>query len=134
MSSVPPSASQPRPIAPHLQVYRPQLTSVLSILHRLTGIGLSLGAILLVIWLGSIAEGLEAYQTVLSCFSSLPFIIVFHGLAFCFYFHLANGIRHLFWDMGWGYELREVYRSGWFVVGFALGLTLLTFLWTLNAL
>lgn len=132
MPRVSPSTSQPRPLAPHLQVYRPQLTSVLSILHRLTGIALSLGTIVLVIWLGGIAGGPKAYQTTSAWFSSSLGLTFLFGWAFCFYFHLANGIRHLFWDRGWGYELKAVYRSGWIVVGFAFALTLLTFWWVLN--
>lgn len=131
--TVPLSSPPARPIAPHLQVYRPQLTSVLSIIHRFTGIALSLGTIPLVIWLGSIAEGPKAYQATSLWFSSSFGITCLFGWAFCFYFHLANGIRHLFWDIGWGYELKNVYRSGWMVVGFAFGLTFLTFLWVLNA-
>lgn len=129
--STPPS--QHRPIAPHLQVYRPQLTTVLSIIHRLTGIALSLGTIPLVVWLGSIAEGPKAYQSISLWFSSPFGITLLFGWVFCFYFHLANGIRHLFWDIGWGYELKDVYRSGWMVIGFAFGFTLLTFMWVLNA-
>lgn len=132
MSRVPTLTSQPRPMAPHLQVYRPQLTSVLSILHRLTGVALSLGTPLLVIWLGSIAGGPHAYQTASTWFTSPLGIACLFGWVFCFYFHLANGIRHLFWDLGWGYELKDVYRSGWIVVGFSCSLTFLTFLWVLK--
>ena len=132
MSRVPTLIPQPRPIAPHLQVYRPQLTSVLSILHRCTGMALSLGTIPLIVWLGSIAEGPKAYQATSAWFSSSLGITFLFGWVFCFYFHLANGIRHLFWDIGWGYELKDVYRSGWMVVGFSFSLTLLTFLWVLS--
>lgn len=132
MPRVPTLTSQPRPIAPHLQVYRPQLTSILSILHRCTGMALSLGTIPLVVWLGSIAEGPKAYQTASAWFSSSFGITFLFGWVFCFYFHLGNGIRHLFWDIGWGYELKDVYRSGWMVVGFSFSLTLLTFLWVLS--
>jgi succinate dehydrogenase / fumarate reductase cytochrome b subunit len=129
MTLVTPSPAQSRPLAPHLQVYRPQLTSVLSIMHRLTGIALSLGTIPLVIWLGAIAMGQEAYQTISIWFSSPLGITLLLGWAFCFYFHLANGIRHLFWDIGWGYDLKDVYLGGWMVVGCTFGLTILTFWW-----
>lgn len=131
MSAVTPSSPPPRPLSPHLQVYRPQLTSVLSIVHRFTGIALSLGTIPLVIWLGAIAMGQGSYLTVSVWFASPFGVTMMLGWAFCFYFHLANGIRHLFWDMGWGYELKDVYRSGWGVVGLTFGLTFFTFWWIL---
>jgi len=133
MTRTAPLSPPSRPIAPHLQVYRLQLTSVLSIIHRFTGMILGLGTIPLVIWLGSIAGGPKVYQTTFLWFSSSFGVFFLFGWAFCFYFHLANGIRHLFWDIGWGYELKDVYRSGWMVVGFAFGLTILTFLWVLKA-
>ena len=117
-----------RPLSPHLQVYRPQLTTVLSITHRLTGMALSVGSILLLIWVGTLAMGQESYHTISQWFTCPFGITLLMGWAFCFYFHLANGIRHLFWDWGWGYELGAVYRSGWIVVGFAALLTILTYL------
>ena len=128
---LPVSRSSLRPLSPHLQVYRPQLTSVLSIFHRLTGIALSLGTIPLMMWLGAIAMGQEAYLIVLGWFSCPLGITMLLGWAFCFYFHFANGIRHLFWDIGWGFDLNNVYRGGWTVIGFSLGLTVFTFWWVL---
>ena len=131
MTQTTPHSPHARPLSPHLQIYRRQLTSVLSIIHRLTGIALSLGTVFLVIWLGSIAGGPQTYQAI-SLWSSSAFGKTFLlGWAFCFYFHLANGIRHLFWDAGWGYELKDVYRSGWTALGFAFTLTFLTLLWML---
>jgi succinate dehydrogenase / fumarate reductase cytochrome b subunit len=116
-----------RPLSPHLQVYRPQLTSVLSIIHRLTGMALSLGSFFLIAWVGALAMGQESYHTVSQWFTCPIGITFLMGWAFCFYFHFANGIRHLFWDAGWGYGLGAVYRSGWIVVGFAALLTILTY-------
>ena len=116
-----------RPLSPHLQVYRPQLTSVLSIIHRLTGMALSLGSFFLLVWVGALTMGKESYHTISQWLTSPIGLFFLMGWAFCFYFHLANGIRHLFWDAGWGYGLRVVYRSGWFVVGFATLLTILTY-------
>lgn len=127
----PPLSPPPRPLSPHLQVYRPQLTSILSIIHRFTGMALMLGTIPLVMWLGAIAMGQATYLTVSLWFSSPLGITMLLGWAFCFYFHLANGIRHLFWDMGWGFELKDVYRSGWIVVSISFGLTFFTFWWVL---
>jgi succinate dehydrogenase / fumarate reductase cytochrome b subunit len=123
------SSTPSRPLSPHLQVYRPQLTSVLSIVHRLTGIALSLGIVPLVVWLGAIAMGQQTYLAISRSFSCPLGITMLLGWAFCFYFHLASGIRHLFWDIGWGFDLKEVYRSGWMVVGISFGLTCLTFWW-----
>ena len=131
MSLITPSSARLRPLSPHLQFYRLQLTSVLSIIHRFTGISLSLGTIPLVLWLGATAMGPQAYLMASHWLSSSLGITMMLGWAFCFYFHLANGIRHLFWDMGWGYELKDVYRSGWTVVSVSLGLTLFTFWWIL---
>lgn len=128
--TLPPSFPQ-RPLSPHLQVYRPQLTSVLSIAHRITGFTLSLGTIPFVIWLGAIAIGEESYLSTSSWFSSSLGITMLLGWIFCFYFHLANGIHHLFWDIGWGFNLHHVYRSGWVVIGVSFGLTILTFWWAL---
>jgi succinate dehydrogenase / fumarate reductase cytochrome b subunit len=128
-----PSRTPPysRPLSPHLQVYRFQLTSVLSIMHRVTGLGLTIGTIAFVAWLGAIAMGPKTYLLISGWYSSPLGIAAMLGWAFCFYFHLANGVRHLFWDVGWGFALNDVYRSGWLVIGFAMVLTLLTFWWVI---
>ena len=109
-----------RPLSPHLQVYRPQLTSVLSILHRATGVALSAGAVALVLWLASIAGGVEAYTQAQSIFAAGWFKLLIAGWTFCGFYHLGNGIRHLAWDVGWGFELRQAYATGWAVVVFAV--------------
>jgi succinate dehydrogenase / fumarate reductase cytochrome b subunit len=80
-------------------------------------------------WLGAIAMGQETYLIVSGWFSCPLGRTMILGWAFCFYFHFANGIRHLFWDIGWGFELHNAYRSGWMVVGFSLGLTVFTLWW-----
>ena len=131
MSTSSPVPPHSRPLSPHLQVYRPQITSVLSIFHRLTGIALTLGTIPLVVWLGALAMGPQEFLTLSLWYSSPIGITMLLGWAFCLYFHLINGIRHLFWDIGWGYELETVYRSGWTVIVLTAGLTLLTFWWVL---
>ena len=109
-----------RPLSPHLQVYRPQLTTVLSVLHRGTGLALSMGAVALVTWLAAIASGPAAYGRAQSIFAASWFRLLLAGWAFCGFYHLANGIRHLAWDVGWGYEIPQAYASGWTVVAFAL--------------
>lgn len=109
-----------RPLSPHLQVYRPQLTSVLSILHRATGIALSVGALYLATWVIYAAAGPKAYALFQSFNTSIVGRIVLGGWLFCAFYHLCNGIRHLFWDAGYGFELKDAYRSGWIVVAVSL--------------
>ena len=105
-----------RPLSPHIQIYRRQITSVLSIFHRVTGIILAGGAVLIAVWLSAIAYDSELYAAIFGFLSSVP------GRAFLFlwtmatFYHLCNGIRHLFWDAGRGFELAQVHRSGWAVV------------------
>ena len=120
--------SQNRPLSPHLQVYRPQLTSVLSIVHRLTGVALAVGTLLLVYWLVSVAAGAEAYETARALIGSIFGRLLLFGWSIALFYHLCNGIRHLFWDIGLGYELPVVYRTGWAVVIVTLGLTLLSWI------
>lgn len=115
-----------RPLSPHLQVYRPQLTSMLSIMHRGTGIFLALGTPLLVFWLMTLASGPQAYAEMQQCFSNWFVQLVLFGWTFALFYHLCNGIRHLFWDIGKGFELDNLYKSGWAVVACAFALTALT--------
>ncbi len=121
-------SSQNRPLSPHLQIYRPQLTSMLSILHRISGVGLSVGTLLLVTWLVAIAAGAEAYRTAELLIGSFVGRLLLFGWTLALFYHLFNGIRHLFWDMGTGLELPEVYRSGLAVVIATLGFTLLSWI------
>src|SRR5258708_16088954 len=87
-----------RPLSPHLQVYRWQLTSVMSILHRATGIALSLGAILLVWWLGAASDGPEPYAAVQRFLGSWIGLLLLFGWSLALFYHLCNGVRHLVWD------------------------------------
>jgi succinate dehydrogenase / fumarate reductase cytochrome b subunit len=121
MSSEPavPGSPRSRPLSPHLQIYRPQLTSVLSILHRATGVFISAGAAILVWWLVALASGPENYASFSGLIASIPGRLLLFGWTLCFFYHLANGIRHLWWDTGRGLDLPSVYRSGWIVVAFA---------------
>lgn len=111
---------RPRPLSPHLQIYRWQLTSVLSILHRASGISLAGGAVLLVWWLAAAASGPEAYAVFSAAIGSIAGRVLLFGWTLSFFYHLANGIRHLWWDTGHGLELPQVYRSGWAVVIFTI--------------
>lgn len=119
-------AGRPRPLSPHLQVYRPQLTSVLSIVHRLTGVGLMVGTLLLTLWLVSAALGPTSYEVLQVWLASPIGKTLLLGWTVCLFYHLLNGIRHLMWDTGWGFELDQVYATGWVVVGGTVVLTLAT--------
>ena len=109
-----------RPLSPHLQVYKPQLTSVLSILHRATGIALSVGALYLAIWVMCAASSPATYAGFQGFNASILGRVLLGGWLFSAFYHLCNGIRHLFWDAGYGFELKDAYRSGWIVVAVAL--------------
>ena len=121
-------AHNDRPLSPDLQIYRPQLTSVLSITHRLTGIALSIGSPLLVAWLIVAAGGPSAYAVLHGFLASWLGLLLLLGWTFSFFFHLCNGIRHLFWDAGYGFDLRTIYASGWAVVAISIGLTLIAWI------
>lgn len=113
-----------RPLSPDLQIYRPQLTSVLSITHRLTGVALSAGSPLLVFWLLAAAAGPQPYAALHVFLASWIGLVLLLGWTFSLFFHLCNGIRHLFWDAGHGFALAAIYASGWAVVAISAGLTL----------
>ncbi len=117
-----------RPLSPHLQVYKPQLTSVLSILHRATGVVITFGAMIIVGWLWCIAAGSESFNWAFQFLNSLfgkGLLIVW---TLCTSYHLFNGIRHLFWDFGYGFELDQVYLSGKAVLAGSALLTILVWL------
>ena len=118
-------ATQNRPLSPHLQIYRWQISSVLSILHRITGIALAVGSLLLVYWIIAAAVGPEAFAQAQALIGSVIGRLLLLGWTFALFFHLANGIRHLFWDMGFGFALKTMSITGWAVVILALLLTLI---------
>ncbi len=105
-----------RPLSPHLQVYRPQLTSVMSISHRAAGIVLAVGTLQLVCWVIAAASGPAAFASLQSFLRSWLGMLLLFGWSVSLFYHLANGIRHLFWDAGYGFELRAAYRSGYAVL------------------
>ncbi|MEO9132951.1 MAG: succinate dehydrogenase, cytochrome b556 subunit [Sphingomonas sp.] len=123
-----PLAKRPRPLSPNIQIYRPQLTSVLSVLNRITGILLSLGAVALVVWLLAAAAGPAAFSVIQGAIATWAGQIVLFGFTFAFFLHLCGGIRHLVWDTVHGFELRSIYISGWTVVVASVVLTLVTWL------
>ncbi|MCX7381073.1 MAG: succinate dehydrogenase, cytochrome b556 subunit [Alphaproteobacteria bacterium] len=101
-----------RPLSPHLQVYRPQITSVMSILHRITGVALSFGTLLLVWFLVAAVESDAAYARVAWFIGSPVGYLLMFGWSVALWYHFCNGIRHIFWDFGMGLELVHVHASG----------------------
>lgn len=116
----------PRPLSPHLGIYRWQITNTLSILHRMTGVALSAGLVLLCAWLITAAWSPECFAQLRALLSTLVGKIALFGWTVAFYYHLANGMRHLNWDMGNGFKLNEVTHTGRFVIGFTLVMSVLT--------
>jgi len=116
-----------RPLSPHLQVYKPQITSILSITHRITGVALCGGAVLLTYWLMAATYGPEVFAQAQAILGSWFGRLVMFGVVFSLWYHLANGIRHLAWDAGWGFELEKLRASGIAVVAFSVILTIATF-------
>ncbi len=127
-------AAPNRPLSPHLQIYKPQLTSILSICHRMTGLGLGIGALFLVCWLVAAASGPEAFAKIQDFNGSFIGRLLLFGWTFALFYHLCNGIRHLFWDAGMGYELSAVNWSGWVVVVSSGALTLLAWVWRYSSM
>ena len=116
-----------RPLSPHLQIYKPQLTAALSIAHRASGVFLVIGTLLLVYWVTSLAQGQASYEQAQAFFGSGFGRLILFPWVFALFYHLCNGIRHLFWDMGSGFEITTVYASGKLVVVAAAVLTLIAF-------
>jgi succinate dehydrogenase / fumarate reductase, cytochrome b subunit len=120
--------TDPRPLSPHLQIYRWQLTSVLSILHRVSGVALAVGAILLISWLGAAADGPQPHAKFQSFLGSWIGLVLLFGWSVALFYHSCNGVRHLWWDTGRGLELKSVYASGWTVIAATAGLTVIAWI------
>jgi succinate dehydrogenase / fumarate reductase, cytochrome b subunit len=116
-----------RPLSPHLQIYKWPLTMAMSIGHRATGIALAVGTIFLVWWLVAAASGDSAFAMAQWFFGSWLGLLFLFGWCFCFFYHLANGIRHLVWDAGHGFEIRSAYRASQVVIAVAAVLTVVAF-------
>lgn len=121
------SSRSARPLSPHLQIYRWQYTMALSILHRVTGCALSIGLLLFAYWLVALASGPQAYERALLVFDHVLTKIALVGFSFAFFYHLANGVRHLAWDTGHGLERRSARTSGW--VAFLGAVACTAFFW-----
>jgi len=108
--------AKPRPLSPHLQVYRPQLTSVMSIMHRASGAVLATGSLLLTIWLVALAAGADIFGLVTALLQHPLGQFVLFGYSLALVYHGINGIRHLAWDLRLGLEVKQVYQSGYLVL------------------
>jgi succinate dehydrogenase / fumarate reductase cytochrome b subunit len=116
------SGANARPLSPHLTIYRWPVTMMTSITHRATGVGLSVGAIILAWWLVSISNGPEGWQSFHAAADTPLGLVVLFGLTWALVYHFLNGIRHLAWDMGYGFDKREAERNS--VIIFALSIIL----------
>jgi len=112
-----------RPLSPHLSIYRWPITMTLSILHRATGVAMAVGFIVLAAWLVSAAAGPAEYERFVALMSTLVGQLLLIGWSFAFFYHFANGIRHLVWDTGRGFEKHQANASAWFVIVLAIVVT-----------
>ena len=115
-----------RPLSPHLQIYRPQLTAITSILTRITGNGLIAGAVLAVWWLTAAATGAEAFATADAVLTSWFGDLVLTLSAWALWYHYLAGLRHLWFDSGRGLDIPTAEKLGWGIIGGSILLTLLT--------
>ena len=113
-----------RPLSPHLQVYRPQMTSVMSILHRAAGVVLTTGTLIMAAWLVSMALGKEAYDVVVTVIGHPLGQFVLFGYSVALIYHALNGVRHLGWDLGYGLTIPQVYKNGQIVLFLTVVLTM----------
>jgi succinate dehydrogenase / fumarate reductase cytochrome b subunit len=117
-----------RPLSPHISIYRWPITMALSIMHRISGVALSIGLIALVAWLYDAASGPEAYAVFSGVMGSAVGKLMLIGWSLVFFYHLSNGVRHLFWDMGRGFEKEQANRSSWWVLA-ATAILTVAFWW-----
>jgi succinate dehydrogenase / fumarate reductase cytochrome b subunit len=119
-----------RPLSPHLSIYKPQISSMLSILHRITGVVLYAGAFILAMWVILSVYGCESCIRPLFQFTAVKVILFGWNLAL--FYHLFNGIRHIMWDAGYGFSLPVMRRSGWAVLLLSTSLTILVWVCALK--
>ena len=122
-------ASNNHPLSPHLQVYKPQLTTFMSITHRATGIALAVGTLMLVCWLIAAATGETAFAEVQAFLGSIVGRLLLLGWSYALFYHMCNGLRHLFWDAGKGFEIETAYMTGRIVIGVSVLLTIAAWVW-----
>jgi succinate dehydrogenase / fumarate reductase cytochrome b subunit len=120
-----------RPLSPHLTIYRWQVTMLASITHRVTGVGLGLGALALVWWLVAVSNGPEGYENFMSYAETPLGLLILFGFTWALAFHFLNGIRHLAWDLGYGFEKHTATRTGSlvYVLSVVLAVAIFAFVW-----
>ncbi len=122
-------AARQRPLSPHLQIYNQGMTGTLSITHRMTGVVLSLGALLVAAWLVCVASDADCYAWCQQLLASWLGKIALFAFSASLIYHLLNGVRHLLWDIGWGMEIQTAVKTGYLVIALSIGLTAL--LWVI---
>jgi succinate dehydrogenase / fumarate reductase cytochrome b subunit len=122
-----PKAARARPTSPHLQIYRPMLSMVMSILHRITGAALYVGTLLVVVWIVAAASGPAAFATAQDIYGSLIGQLVLFGYTWALIHHALGGVRHLIWDVGHGFDLRS--RQTLYKVSLAAPIALTLLIW-----
>ena len=135
MAEIPQKPGRERPLSPHLTIWRWQVTMLASIMHRATGMTLSAGAVVLAWWLVSISYGPEGYDSFMT-YAAMPLgLVVLFGFTWSFAFHFFNGIRHLAWDMGYGFEKHTASKTGFLVFALSLLIAIGAFalVWTGHA-
>ena len=121
------SLNSDRPLSPHLQVYNLPMTARMSILHRASGVALSIGTIMVVWLLVAVAMGAEAYECYSWFVGTIIGKLMLFGWSAALFYHMCNGVRHMFWDMGYLFKLENAAKSGWLVLILAAVLT--AFVW-----
>jgi succinate dehydrogenase / fumarate reductase cytochrome b subunit len=117
-----------RPLSPHVQIYKQGWTGTPSILHRITGVALTGGSLLLVYWLIALASGPDAFETAQDIFGSIIGLLILFGFTWALIYHTLAGIRHLFWDVGYGFEVPKAKRMAQLVVFGSIALTILVWI------
>jgi len=115
---------RPRPKSPSVEidggVWRWHLTMAASILHRATGFGLYIGALIFMLWALALASGADGYGAFTTLVGSIPGKVVLFGLTVCVFYHMANGVRHLFWDAGYGFKPQTATATAWLVIAIGI--------------
>ncbi len=114
-----------RPLSPHITIYKNPPTSFISMGHRVAGVFLSIGMLPLIYWLVALAGGPEAYETARSIFGSIIGQIVLFGFSGAFFYYICTAVRHLIWDLGYGFEMKTAEKTGFIAVGASIFLTVL---------
>lgn len=124
-----------RPLAPFMigPYYKPQITTVMSLMHRITGVILAVGGFLLLAWLVAVMRGPDAYASFADGAGSLPGRLMLGAFVFALAYHFFNGIRHLAWDLGLGFTIKQLYASGWTVIALTTVVTLLIWFFGISA-